>query len=179
MVEEKLSNKTHKGRPDLTGEHPAGDTGQLLLFLLFFATWLLDVFFLNITYSGRGESAFPLGNRMAYILLAISIILLYAGSKQVFRIKNKKPRVIKEGIFRWIRHPIYLGAVIFYIPFLLFAFSYFAAIVWVIIAGFYIFIARYEEKLLIEKFGEEYRQYRREVWFFLPFIKYGDKFNEG
>lgn len=179
MEEKKLSKKIHKGRQDLTGEHPLGDSGQLLLFLLFFTVWILDVFFLNITYSGRGESAFPLGNRMAYIMLAISIILLYTGSKHVFRKKNKKPRVIKEGIFRWVRHPIYLGAVIFYIPFLLFAFSYLAAIVWVIIAGFYIFIARYEEKLLIEEFGEEYIQYKKDVWFFLPFIKMSDKFNKG
>lgn len=55
--------------------------------------------------------------------------------------------------------------------FLFFAFTYFAAFSWAIIAGFYIFIARYEEKLLVESFGDEYGDNLKSVWFFLPLIK--------
>jgi protein-S-isoprenylcysteine O-methyltransferase Ste14 len=60
-----------------------------------------------------------------------------------------------------------------YLGFLLCFPSLAAAAVWLIIIAFYWFVARYEEKLLLEKFGPEYEHYMREVPMFLPRIRKG------
>jgi protein-S-isoprenylcysteine O-methyltransferase Ste14 len=42
-----------------------------------------------------------------------------------------------------------------------------AAVIWVTVMFFLHYISRYEERLLLAKFGDEYRQYMKEVpmWF--------------
>jgi protein-S-isoprenylcysteine O-methyltransferase Ste14 len=51
---------------------------------------------------------------------------------------------------------------------LLFTFSTIAGIVVIVIIIFYNYIARYEEKLLTEKFGTEYEEYMKQVPRWIP-----------
>lgn len=44
-------------------------------------------------------------------------------------------------------------------------------LVWLVIAVYYYFISRYEEKLLIKKYGDKYKEYQKKVPMFIPFIK--------
>jgi protein-S-isoprenylcysteine O-methyltransferase Ste14 len=50
----------------------------------------------------------------------------------------------------------------------MFSLSLAAAVVWIISIGFLYGISRYEERLLLERFGEEYKQYMREVPMLIP-----------
>jgi len=54
---------------------------------------------------------------------------------------------------------------------LVFSFSLCASLVWVVIIVFYIYLSRHEEKLLIEKFGDEYKRYMKQVPMFLPRLR--------
>jgi len=54
------------------------------------------------------------------------------------------------------------------VGFLMMSTSLVAAVVWVIAIGFLYHISRYEERLLLARFSEEYRQYMREVPMWIP-----------
>ncbi|MBN2415184.1 isoprenylcysteine carboxylmethyltransferase family protein [bacterium] len=160
--------RTHHTRPDLGGEHRLNDLVQAVLFLIFMAVWALDVF--HFHYSLRPLTTIPPLVRNIVIVctsLAASY-LAFSGLKTVFGEVREKPAVIRTGVFRLVRHPIYLAAILFYFMFLIMAFSQLAAAVWVIIVLFYYWSARYEERLLIEKFGDAYRAYIRDVPMFIP-----------
>lgn len=66
-----------------------------------------------------------------------------------------------------MRHPIYLSEIMLYSGLLMLNISLAAAFILVIAIFFLHYISCYEEKLLIAKFGDEYRQYMKEVpmWF--------------
>jgi len=73
---------------------------------------------------------------------------------------GKKQRLVKEGPYRFLRHPGYL-AVIFK--------AYYTLIYTLIIyIPLILFRAHLEEKILIERFGEEYISYKKGVFGFLP-----------
>ena len=161
-------SRISQGHSDkLSGEHRYSDVGQAILACLFFAVWITDSFFeysafLNqyITNSVR----MPLG----IVLLVISAYLASTGLYIMFVKKREEPTVIREGAFRIIRHPIYLSEIMLYLGLLMLSISLAALVVWIISIGFLHYISRYEEKLLIACFGEDYRQYIKEVPMWIP-----------
>lgn len=46
-----------------------------------------------------------------------------------------------------------------------------AAVVWVIAIGFLHYISRYEERLFLSRFGEDYEKYMREVPMWFPRLR--------
>ena len=82
-------------------------------------------------------------------------------------------RVVKTGVYRWIRHPMYAALIFWCAGSLLFFKSLLFLILFALIPAAYV-EARREEKLLIEAFGEEYERYRNVVGMFFPkFLKRG------
>jgi len=86
---------------------------------------------------------------------------------RVFGEQRENPTVIRKGVFGVIRHPMYLSEIILYLGLLIMSMSLAATVVWVIAIGFLYYISKYEERLLITRFGEDYERYMREVpmWF--------------
>lgn len=78
--------------------------------------------------------------------------------------------LVREGPFRWIRHPAYFSMVLEILSLALILRSW-----WTTLFVFAAFLPtlfariRIEEKALIEKFGDAYRQYRRQVPAILPY----------
>lgn len=82
---------------------------------------------------------------------------------------QKEHKIIRSGPYKYIRHPSYAGAFLTYLgaPFFLHAwFSLIAAAIILPIA--WLRRMHYEEKLLIEEFGEEYKSYCRSVKRLIP-----------
>jgi protein-S-isoprenylcysteine O-methyltransferase Ste14 len=158
---------TH-GREDLTGEHKLGDMGQLIILILFLAVWLLDSFFFQYTSFLNGYIPLAVQLTLGVILVLAAFSLARAGMKTVFGEVRETPVVIRQGPFRFIRHPIYLSEIMFYLGLLMFRTSLAAAFVWILAIVFFVVIARYEEKLLLARFGDDYRQYMKDVGMFLP-----------
>jgi protein-S-isoprenylcysteine O-methyltransferase Ste14 len=77
-----------------------------------------------------------------------------------------------NGIYSWIRHPIYSTYIVFYIAIFLISSNFVVGFSWFII---YLFFVRYriskEEELLIYQFGDEYRDYIKNTGCFVPKIK--------
>jgi len=156
----------HRHRDNLAGEHHTGDSGQLILFLLFMALWLSDMF---LEYSSFLNEYVPVAVKLpiGIILLVVSGYLAKTGLSLVFSKKAQSQSVIRKGVFNFVRHPIYLSEIILYLGLLVLHTSFAAVLIWIIAILFLHYISRYEEKLLLAKYGKEYEQYMKEVpmWF--------------
>jgi len=160
--------RRHKDRPDLSGEHIWGDLGQMILFILFFTIWIVDSFVLHITTSPGQYISWYIRVPLALVILIISSMLAQSGLKAVFGERRENPVIIREGVFNRVRHPIYLGAILLYLGLIVLTLSLLSAIFWIIIILFYYYISRYEEKILIHEFGDQYKKYMEEVPMLIP-----------
>jgi protein-S-isoprenylcysteine O-methyltransferase Ste14 len=167
----KEEREARKHRDDLIGEYKFGDAGQLILSCLFFTVWIADSFFFKYTTSLN--QIVPLAVRLpvGIVLLGLSAYLARTGMYIVFGEKREKPAVIKKGVFGYIRHPVYLSEILLYPGLLMMSISLAASVVWLIGIGFLYYISRYEEKALLAHFGEDYKQYMKEVPMWIPRLR--------
>ena len=171
MPGKKEEREVRKHRDDLIGEYKYGDAGQLLLACLFFTIWIADSFFLNYTTSLNQNVSLAVRLPVGIVLLGLSAYLARTGMSIVFGEKRQKPAVIKKSVFGYVRHPIYLSEILLYPGLLMMSISLAAAVVWLIAIGFLHYISRYEEKALLAHFGDEYKQYMKEVPMWIPHLR--------
>lgn len=75
-------------------------------------------------------------------------------------------RLIKAGPYKYIRHPLYLIGLFDYPIYPLACGAYLTAIIMGIAGWIVVFMRRREEeKVLLEKFGKEYIEYKKQTWF--------------
>ena len=167
--EKRYLRKSHQHRGDLTGEHAFSDMGQLIFLVVFLVVWIADSFvFKYSTFLTQYVSNY-VRVPIALIVLVISGLLAWTGLKIVFGETREKPQVITSGVFSIVRHPIYLSSILLYLGFiLLLSLSLFSALVWILIIVFYYMISVYEEKLLIQRFGSAYEEYKKKVPMLFP-----------
>lgn len=166
--EQPADRKGHPDREDLTGEHARGDLGQIVLLVIFITAWTLDSFVLHYsTFCARYVSL--------YVRIPLALLILFCGgycAKKghdiVFGETGEVPQIFRTGIFGIVRHPLYLGSLLFYLALITLTLSLIAKALWVVIIVFYYYIARYEETLLVHRFGSAYEAYQREVPMFIP-----------
>ena len=166
-----MSTKKHAEHPHLTGEHRWGDRGQLILFVLFLGVWISDSFFLE--FSTFLNELVPNSIRLiaAALVLFPGWYLARKGMKAVFGTARKEPGVISTGVFSIVRHPIYTGAILFYLGAILTTLSLASAGLWVLIIAFYIVICKYEERILTEEFGDDYLKYKNKTGMLFPKLR--------
>ena len=171
MSHKKAGRVATRHRDDLTGEHRLGDAGQLILFLIFMTVWITDSFFFR--YSSFLNNYIPLAVQISFgvIFLIIAGYLARTGMKIVFGEVRENPGVIRKGVFGVIRHPIYMSEILLYLGLLFFSTSLAAVGVWIIGIAFLHYISRHEEKLLLARFGDGYRQYMKDVPMYFPRLR--------
>ena len=167
-----MSTKKHTEHPHLTGEHRWGDRGQLILLAMFLGVWITDSFIFHY-------STFLLDVVHDYIRVAVAGLILFAGwrlarggIKAVFGTPREEPQVISTGVFRIVRHPIYTGAILFYLGAAVITMSIASAAFLLLIIGFYIVISKYEERILAEEFGDDYLEYKKKTGMLFPKLKF-------
>lgn len=158
---------------DLTGEHKLGDAGQLILAVLFTTIWICDTFILEYTTFLNHMIPKAIRIPLGIIFLFVSGYLARKGLHIVFRGKRKKRGVIRESVFAIVRHPIYLSEILLYLGLLMMSLSLAATFVLFMAILFLHYISKYEERLLLERFGDEYKQYMREVPMWIPGLRGG------
>jgi len=159
----------HRHNDNLTGEHAAGDIGQLILFCLFMGAWISDMLF---KYSNSPNEYVPLIIRIpvGIVILVISGYLAVTSIYVVFGKQEESKGVIRKGLYGIMRHPMYFSEILLYLGLLIFNISVTAAFVWVLAILFLRSISRYEEKLLVARFGKEYEDYMKQVPMWIPRI---------
>jgi len=79
-------------------------------------------------------------------------------------------KLIRYGVYKHIRHPGYLGELLLYFSVPLLFHSLYGFLVMVFLIPLILYRIRVEEHMLIEKFGDEYRDYMRKSKRFIPYI---------
>ncbi len=96
--------------------------------------------------------------------LAMVIIARYTlgGS---FSVRAKATALVTTGIYSRIRNPIYVGGVIVLIGIAVVLSKPYILAILLVVIPMQTWRARKEARVLEEKFGDEYREYRRRTWF--------------
>ncbi len=79
-------------------------------------------------------------------------------------------RIVRSGLYRYIRHPLYLSLFIFGTGVMLKDPGKVQIILGVVNAVALCITAKIEEREMIRKFGEEYIDYMKETKMFIPFV---------
>ena len=162
-------NRAH--REDLCDEHPYGDAGQIVAFLLFLIVWISDSFIFH--FSTMLSNDIPVFIR--WVLAALSFLpagyIAFTVHRIIFHEHRDPPCVINTGAFSIVRHPLYLAALLLYIGLLFTTLSIVSFVLFLGIFIFYDVIATFEEKKLEEKFGDEYIRYKEKTPKWLPRFK--------
>jgi protein-S-isoprenylcysteine O-methyltransferase Ste14 len=85
-----------------------------------------------------------------------------------YQIKAKQV-LVTSGIYKYIRHPIYVGVVLGYVGGELVAQSYLALLSLILVWGAY-HQAKLEEKLLLSHYKESYIRYINKTRMFIPYL---------
>ena len=83
-------------------------------------------------------------------------------------LSNPPDRIVDTGIYRWVRNPMYLGHMIFFLGLAILLESWIAAAVLGAHLPWYEARAREDERHLAERFGEPYRDYCRREKRWIP-----------
>lgn len=154
----------------LGSEHPLCDRIQLVMVLLFFVCWGLDsLSLLVLGYSAVVLEAvsFPALLLGMVLFLCFSLYLVSKAHRAVLDEGQAQPKLVDSGVYALVRHPMYLGTLLFCLSFLFISLSLLAIGVWVAFFIFYDMMATYEERSLVQILGEEYVAYQKRVakWF--------------
>ena len=110
----------------------------------------------------------------AFIVIGFAILLVahitlgrFHGSTLVIR---ENHRLITNGIYRFTRHPIYLGVIMVCIGLALYVSSLYGFLMMSALIPLFLRRIRIEERLLTEEFGDAYRAYKEATSKLLPFI---------
>ncbi|KPK64518.1 hypothetical protein AMJ83_02075 [candidate division WOR_3 bacterium SM23_42] len=166
---ERRGKRAH--RDDLVGEHPFGDNGQLILLIVFLTVWTADSFIFHFSTFAVGYVSPFIRISLGVAILLLSGYLAKGGMSAVFGEERQDPVLIHKGVFNVVRHPVYLGCILFYLGLLIFTLSAIAGFIWITIIVFYHYISKYEERLLLTEFGKEYEEYMTRVPMWIPRLK--------
>ena len=152
-------------------EHPLCDRIQLLMLILFFVVWGADSLgFFMFGYSTVvfEALAFPLLFAGTFVSLCLSFYLVAKSHKAVLEQVSDPPKLVDSDVYAWVRHPMYLGTLLFCLAFLFISVSLVSIAIWIVFFIFYDRMATYEEKNLTEILGEQYTAYQKRLSKWLP-----------
>jgi protein-S-isoprenylcysteine O-methyltransferase Ste14 len=160
-------------RHGLGSEHPLCDKIQILMLILFFVVWGIDsLSFFTFGYSTIiiDALAFPILFAGTIIFVSLSFYLVSKSHKAVLEQVQNPPKLVDSGVYAWVRHPMYLGTLLFCVTFLFIVVSFVSILVLISFFIIYNRMATYEEKNLINILGKQYITYQKRVSKWLPGI---------
>ncbi len=102
------------------------------------------------------------------VIAAPALVLFLIAKVQLgdsFSVQAEARTLVTRGIYSKIRHPMYLFSALLIFGLALFAERPVFLLVFAVLIPMQILRMRGEDKVLEEKFGDEYRRYRQNAWF--------------
>jgi len=155
---------------------------------------LISLIYLVLWYIFIPPPTYPIysvPSPFAYILIAIQIMSIYFiyksaqqfGSARFFGIPQvlsylkggvypeyydemKRGELVTSGIYRWVRHPLYTFSLLFLITSPIMNTRILTILIFAVL--YFTIGSVYEERKLVERFGEAYKKYQREVPRLIP-----------
>ncbi|MCC5447178.1 methyltransferase family protein [Candidatus Nanobsidianus stetteri] len=147
-----------------------------ILYVLVGMTFIVILSSISYYYS-FGLFNYNLGYDIGFILFIIGIIL--QGIAEATLGKYYLPsigtvegqKIVKDGIYKYIRHPGYLGEIIIFFGLGFVTYSL-LGILGAFIVSLMVYVGEVipEEKYMLQKFGKEYEEYMKETFRFIPYI---------
>ncbi len=122
--------------------------------------------------SGINLALFGIGLVMIFAGFIIRLVAVAALKKNFsgrLRIRDDHT-LVKTGIYRWIRHPAYLGAILMFLGIPIMLSSLLGFLVMFLLVPYLLQRIKLEEGMLIERFGAEYEEYMGESKKLIPFV---------
>lgn len=160
-------------------ENRKSDAPSSKLDLILIQIFSLAVVILAPFSDGRSIGILYVENIVRYIGLFVTIpgfVLMQAGEKYLakqFSIEvtlQKDHKLIQSGPYKVIRHPRYLGILIFFTGISLTFRSLLGIFIVLALAGVLIWRVFAEEKMMREEFGKEWEEYQSKTWRLIPYI---------
>jgi protein-S-isoprenylcysteine O-methyltransferase Ste14 len=93
------------------------------------------------------------------------------GRRFTWPVASQHPHVLmSSGLYRYVRHPSYLGALVGGVGWVLVYRSGLGLLLMVLLLPAFLPVVDAEEALLVAEFGQEYETYRRRTWRLVPFL---------
>lgn len=122
------------------------------------------------TLLGMGDTGMFISMLVGYALLVMGIVIIIRGWRELYR-AHRQNRLATAGLYRLVRHPQYSGLFlglfgegVVHWP------TLFSVGLFPVVLLAYVWLARSEERDMVELFGEEYLAYQRRTPMFVPRI---------
>lgn len=132
---------------------------QALLGLLYFVDAQTNIIAVEFPPAFRVIGIFL---SLAGVIVLIFALLQLSDSLSPFPTPKTDARLVTSGMYRYVRHPIYMGILVAALGVGLSLASMWKLVVTLALLILFYFKARYEEQLLQEKFAE-YREYQKKI----------------
>ena len=139
--------------------------------------WLMVVFPDRLLYQIAAPWVYLslAGQLAAVVLLVVGVLqtdtLSFVGLRQLFEGEKRPSRLVTQGLYRWVRHPLYLAGLLFI--WLTPVMSQNSLVV-ICAATVYIIVgAMFEERKLKREFGAAYEEYKAETPMLIPGLNFG------
>ncbi|MHA1670594.1 MAG: methyltransferase family protein [Promethearchaeota archaeon] len=154
-------------KPGHEREIPHAHLYHVLLPIIFMVIWILDTNIFRI--STILDNYFPFILRLIFfiVILIIAFSFIQISHKTLFKSHEPPTTLIDEGILGRTRNPMYFGILLIYVACIFLSISLISIGIFLLIFLIYNKMAIFEEKILEEKFGNEFRDYKKRVsrWF--------------
>jgi protein-S-isoprenylcysteine O-methyltransferase Ste14 len=144
--------------------------------VLCFALPALLVYTAGVAVSGWDLVRRHAQNVTGLALIVTGLIVLFVSAGTLGRsysstlVIKKGHRLVTHGIYRFVRHPIYLGAILVSMGMPVYASSLYGLLIMSALIPLFLIRIRIEERLLVDAFGEAYRAYQETTSVLIPFI---------
>ncbi len=111
---------------------------------------------------------------LAFIVIGLTICLVAAATLRRFYsstlVIRKDHQLITHGVYRFVRHPIYLGTIMVSIGVPVCVSSLYGLLIMLALVPLFLNRIRIEERMLTGEFGDAYRAYQNTTSKLIPFI---------
>ncbi len=150
--------------------------------LLGLAGWLsLFVYMINPRWMDWSSVVLPNWLRWVGVgIVTLVIPLAYWSTRAIGNnvtrtvVTREDHELITHGPYRWVRHPLYAVGILFFSGLSLIAANWFMATTLALALVLVILRIPREEAMLIERFGDAYRDYQRRTGRFFPRLRVGE-----
>ncbi|MGB2623176.1 MAG: isoprenylcysteine carboxylmethyltransferase family protein [Candidatus Acidiferrum sp.] len=130
----------------------------------------LAVAIIGLSYFGMHAAHLPwTAWRIAGIAIAAPAFLLFVAARlelgSAFSVQAKATTLVTTGVYSRIRNPIYFFGAILVLGFIIWLGRPWWLLIFVVIIPLQVVRSRKEERVLTQKFGAAYLDYKRKTWF--------------
>ena len=144
--------------------------GSVVLLLMYIPWVSVGIIHNGSFYIMNGVILLPLSKPIiiGIMLIIIGIAIYIFSLHDLLRGLFQGEELITYNLYRYIRHPQYLGILIWTLGAAIVTIRIFSIFSWLTLVYTYILLAEYEENVLEQKLGDAYIRYRDKTFFLLP-----------